>query len=179
MTQPDPAIPPTPNPMPGDPANPPEDRKLNEPGLSALAEERAARRALELRLKPLEALAQALDGRPTGEVQTDFERLTERLATQEAELAQERAARFRTEVALEKKLTPEQAALLAGATREELAAHADRLIAVFGKPAETSDPAKRTQPRPDPAQGAQPGAKPSARDAAKAEAARRFPKPTT
>jgi predicted RNase H-like nuclease (RuvC/YqgF family) len=60
--------------------------------------------------------------------------LEQRLAAIEAERNQERAARQRLEVATHKKLPPELADRLVGATPEELAADAERLLA-FLKPA--------------------------------------------
>lgn len=185
--EPAPGVPPVPGPPPAPPPAPPappadpDDKPLGPNGEKALAAERLARKALEdqlAALAPLKDLAAALGGGKPGDGKTDIDRLNERFAQQEKALADERAARFRTEVALDKKLTPEQAALLVGATREDLAAHADQLLALFGKPAETG-PAPRNGPRPDPAQGAQPGTKLSGREAALAEAARRFgPKKT-
>lgn len=60
--------------------------------------------------------------------------LEQRLASLESALQTERAAKERLEVATTKKLPPELAGRLQGATREELEADADRLLA-FIKPA--------------------------------------------
>ncbi|QDY06157.1 hypothetical protein FJK98_02425 [Micromonospora sp. HM134] len=102
-------------------------------------------------------LAQTLGGQP-GDGKTDLERLTERLTKHEEELSTERAARYRAEVAAAKGLTPQQAARLRGATREELEADADELLALFPAAAAPAGPAAApTGPRtpaPDPSQGA-------------------------
>lgn len=168
---PTPAPPPTPTPAPGqpvpsttppagDPPKDPKDEPLGEGGLKALKAEREAREALEKQLKalaPLEKLAAALgaNGDPaTGP--TDIEKITERLTKHETELASERQARWRAEIANEKGLTIEQAARLQGDSRDALAADADALKALFP----TALAASGT-PRPDPSQGGQGGAGPA------------------
>lgn len=154
----DPANPPAP---PADPPKP-DDKPLGPGGEKALKAEREARQALEKKLAalaPLEQLAQALGGQATGDSKTDLERLTERLSQHETELAAERSARYRAEVAAEKGLTPQQAARLQGATREELLADADALLALF-----PAQPAGPRNPVPDPSQGAR-GAQPPDLDA--------------
>ncbi|HEY9475257.1 MAG TPA: hypothetical protein VIS06_15600, partial [Mycobacteriales bacterium] len=78
---------------------------------------------------------------------------TERMAQYEADLAAERAARIRVEVAAEKGLSAAQAARLQGSSREELAADADALLALFPAQARLGP---RT-PAPDPSQGARGG----------------------
>lgn len=176
---PAPPAPPTP-PAPGDPAKP--DEPLGPAGLKALQEERAARKELEdqvAKLKPLEKLLDAFGGEKPKDGQTQIDQLTERFAQQEKALTDERTARFKSEVALDKKLTADQAAMLVGTTKEELAAHADKLLELFGKPADDGTATKRGgTPRPDPAQGARPGGQPSRKDAGLAEARKRFgPKP--
>lgn len=79
---------------------------------------------------------------------------TERKARREAE-TQLRAAReriaalelvdLRAEVASAKGLSSEQADVLAGSTREELEAHADRVLDAF-KPAPSGPPSRRPKP---------------------------------
>ncbi|MFE7869754.1 hypothetical protein ACFUYE_05315 [Micromonospora humida] len=145
------AVQPPATPPAGDPAKP-GDAPLGPGGEKALREEREARKALEKQLAelaPLKQLAEALGGKPTGDGKTDLERLTERLTQHETELASERAARYRAEVAAAKGLTPQQAARLQGATREELEADADALLALF-----PAAPAGPRAPAPDPSQGA-------------------------
>lgn len=116
--------------------------------LADLAKEREARKALEARFEKLgEAFGVA---KPEGG-KTDIESLTERLENHENELSQEREARWRAEVANEKQLTAEQASELKGKTRDELAAHADRLKTLFTP---TADPNAPKSPAPDPSQGA-------------------------
>jgi hypothetical protein len=136
-------------PKPGDPANEP----LGPPGLKALQKEREAREALEKQvaeLAPLKKFADALGvGTPAAGGKTELELLNERFAQHETQLTEERAARYRAEVAAEKGLTAAQAARLAGMTREELAADADALKALF-----PTAPAAPGTPAPDPSQGA-------------------------
>jgi len=117
-----------------------------------LQEEREARKALEKQLAELAPLAQLkplaelLGGRSSGDTKTDLEKLTERLDSYERQIAEERMARWRAEVAAEKGLPPALAARLQGATREDLAADADALLALI------PTPGPRT-PAPDPSQG--------------------------
>lgn len=156
---PNPAPPPAPpGPPAGDPPRP--DDPLGPGGLKALHEEREARKALEKKLAglaPLEKLAAALgsDGGGAGDGKTDFDRLSERLASHETELANERTARFRAEVAHAKGLTPDQASWLQGATREEMTAAADKLLAAF--PGGGTAGGGAGLPAPDPSQGAHGG----------------------
>lgn len=74
--------------------------------------------------------------------------------------AAERAA-LRREVALNKGIPADLVDTLAGATEEELTAHADRLLAWRGAAAPPLTP----QPKPDPSQGAQPLSGQAAEDA--------------
>ena len=120
--------------------------------LADLAKERDARKALEARF---EKLGEAFGVKSPDGGKTDIEQLTERLTNHESELAKEREARWRAEIANEKGLTPTQAARLKGKTREELTADADVLVADFG--ITPGKPAAQAVPRPDPAQGARPG----------------------
>ena len=181
MTQPAPvptAPPGDPAPAPTDPtpapqpAPVPDDKPLGPAGERALAAEREARKALERQLAelaPLKDFAAALAGgkKPEGG-QSEVDLLNEKFASYEKDLADERAARWRVEVAQAKGLTADQATELRGATREELEAHADRLLTLFPSAA----PGPRT-PAPDPSQGArggQPGPDLQAQiDAAKAK----------
>lgn len=166
MTAPTPTPTPTPAPTPTEPtgATPPaptpeppkpEDKPLGPAGERALAAERDARKALEKELAslaPLKSLAEALGaGKPEANGKSEIELLNERFAAHEKTLAEERAARFRAEVAHEKGLTPAQAARLQGGTREELLADADALLALFPAAAPPGTPGT---PRPDPSQGA-------------------------
>lgn len=139
----------------------PADKPLGPNGEKALQAEREARQELEKRLKalaPLEQLAAAMGGGDPTQGKSEIEKLTERQAAFEQQVAEERAARFRAEVAHEKGLTPQQAARLQGATREELAADADALVAAFGiTPGAAAAPGA---PKPDPSQGARPDGTP-------------------
>lgn len=152
----DPAPTPTPPPTPAPPADPPEDKPLGPAGERALAAEREARKALERQLaelSPLKDFAAALSGgkKPEGG-KSEVDLLNERFAQLEQAANEERAARWRVEVAQAKSLTPEQAAWLQGSTQEELLASADRLLAAFPAP-----PAGPRTPAPDPSQGARGG----------------------
>jgi hypothetical protein len=163
MTQPaptpppgDPAPAPTAPPLPTPPANPPEDKPLGPAGERALAAEREERKKLERQLaelSPLKQLAEAISGGqkpPAGKSEVDL--LNERFAELEKTANDERAARWRVEVAQAKNLNAEQAAWLQGSTQEELLASADRLLAAF-----PATPAGPRTPAPDPSQGARGG----------------------
>lgn len=144
------------DPKPADPAkaDPAKaDEPLGEGGLKALQAEREARQELEKQLKtlsPLQKLAEMFGDGDPAKGKSEIEQLNERLSTHETELATERNARWRAEVANEKQLTAEQAAELQGKTRDELAAHADRLKTLF-TPA--TDPNAPKTPKPDKSQG--------------------------
>lgn len=160
--------PPGPTPAPGDPAPPADDRPLGPAGENALRQEREARRALEREmaaLAPLKKLAEAVGaGTPAAGGKSDVELLQERFAEHERTVAEERSARWRAEVAHEKGLTPQQAARLQGSSREELAADADALVALFPAPAAPRAPA------PDPSQGPRGTSLPTDLDSKTAEA---------
>lgn len=156
MTQPaptpappgDPAqVPPTPTP----PGDPPEERPLGPGGEKALAAEREARKGLEKQLAelaPLKKLAEMLGaGTPAANGKNEVDLLNERFGQYEKDLTEERQARWRAEVAAAKGLSVEQAERLRGTSREEFAADADKLVALF-------PPAQPGTPRPDPSQGA-------------------------
>jgi len=193
MTQPVPTPPPAANPpaptptippVPPAPAVPPAgeppqvDQPLGPAGEKALAAEREARKALEKELAslaPLKQLAAALGGGQPGTAgKSEVDLLNERFATHEKTLADERAARWRAEVAHDKGLTPAQAKRLVGTTRDELTADADEILRDF--PVAPEDGKGRKAPKPDPSQGSRGGATLSGRDAGLAEAARRFKK---
>lgn len=148
-----PATPPAPAPAPGDQA-------LGEAGLKALQAERDARQKLEKELaalEPLKGLAAALGVQPGARgAKTEIEALTERIAAQEQRATEAELRATRLEVAAEKGLTAAQAARLQGMTREELAADADQLKALFPAAPAASSGAPGT-PAPDPTQGARGG----------------------
>jgi hypothetical protein len=153
------------------------DEPLGEGGKKALAAERERRKETEQQMadlkKQLEALqpaaeifAQIRKAAVPEEEKSDTERLQEEMAQLRLTAETERMERFRAEVAAEKGLTREQAARLVGKTREDLAADAEALLALFPKaPAvapEPAEPAPNGQPappasqvpKPDPSQGA-------------------------
>jgi hypothetical protein len=126
-------------------------------------------------LAPLQKLAEALGAKPDDNGKTDFEALTARLGQHEQELAKERLARFRVEVASEKGLSPAQAKRLNGATREELAADADEILQLFPVAAGSGTAGPQAGGlRPDRSQGNRGGQAMSGRDAGLAEAQKRF-----
>lgn len=127
--------------------------------LADLKAEREARKVLEKQIKaledrdPLKAIAEALGAKP-GEAKGDDLAATVKQMQQQMQAAELKALRL--EVAAEKGLTPQQAARLQGATREELAADADALKELFPTPAQGA-PAGNGSPAPDPSQGARGG----------------------
>lgn len=160
--------------------------ELGDAGKRAIAAEREARKAAEKQIadltKQMEALKPAADifaqlrkAAVPEEEKSDTERLQEELAKLREETQTERVQRWRLEIATEKGLTPQQAGRLQGKTRDELAADADALLALFPQatartsapqpngdaapaPEPTSEPAAQQPapngPRPDPSQGA-------------------------
>lgn len=160
MTQPttEPTAPPPgePEPTPTLPAVDPSsgDRKGGDRAILAdLAKERDKRQALEQQLAELSPLKKLADlirgGEKPADGKSEVDLLNERFATYEKDLAAERLARWRAEVAQEKGLTVAQAARLQGASRDELAADADALAELF-----PTAPAVARTPAPDPTQGA-------------------------
>lgn len=149
-----PPAPPTTPPPPGDPA--PDDKPLGPAGERALAAERKARQDLERQvatLAPLQKIAAALGaGTPAAEGKSEAELLSDRLAAHERELATERQARWRAEVAAESGLPAALVSRLQGNTREELAADATALLAII-----PATPATPRTPAPDLSQGARGG----------------------
>ncbi len=165
----------------GDPPTPPGTGDAGKQAIDRMkAERNEARKELREvkvqleKLLPLQKLADALSGTAeSGEDgKPDVDALAERLGKHEDELKKERIARFRAEVAHEKNLSPAQARRLVGDTREALAADADELLKVF-QPA-GGDNGRRKGPRPDHSQGSRGGGAPSGREAALAEAKKRF-----
>jgi hypothetical protein len=176
-TEPPPADPPKPTDPPtgapstgGPPADPakPGDEPLGDGGKKALEAERMARKsaedgkkALEAQLAELAPLAELVTAIRGGKGvpdkdKTEIDKLTERVAAAEKTADDERIARWRSEVALTKKLTPGQAARLVGASKEELESDADALVALF-PPAPPGTPGTPGTPAPDLSQGARGG----------------------
>jgi hypothetical protein len=184
MTQPAPTPPisvPPPAPAGVAPTQPPPtpDEPLREPGLRALQAEREAREALEKELAPLKELAKALAGGKAPAGKSEIDLINERLAAQDELITKQAQQIMRDDVARNKGLNAEQAAELRGNTHDELVAHADRLLTLFGQAVGGTTPPVRPGPKPDPAQGARPGAVPTGRDAGLAEAQKRFGKPAS
>jgi hypothetical protein len=157
------------------PPSPSGDEQLGEGGMRALAAEREARRGLEKRLKELEPLAQKYREFEDSQ-KSEVERLTERLTAAEQRAQQAESAGLRMQVAAAKGLTPEQAARLQGATRDELEADADQLRALFAPPERSASdrPPQRT-----PVEMLRPGAIPDSDGAADMNAWMRRKPPTT
>ena len=99
------------------------------------------------KLAPLERLAAALGEGDPSKGKTEIEQFTERLAGNERALHEERLARWKAEVAVEKGLTAAHVGRLNGTTKDELLADADQLLTLF-----PAQPAAGL--RPDPSQGA-------------------------
>lgn len=119
------------DPAKGDPA--PAKPDLGDAGKKALDEERKARRDAERHLKEMGDQLKTLQDKD----KSDSERLTEKLAQLEKDLAAASARADRYEVALDKGLDMTRAKRLTGTTRDELEADADELITwTAGKPAE-------------------------------------------
>jgi hypothetical protein len=172
----------TPPPATGDttppPATPPAapagaGGDLGDAGKKAIAEEREARREaekqrkeLEVRLKELEPLA-AKAKKLEEASKTEAEKLTERATAAEKRAAELEAKALRLEVAATKGLTQAQAKRLVGATKEELEADADELLASFG-PAQPDSGGKGGKGK-TPVANLRPGAMPNPPDPSLAE----------
>lgn len=128
--------------------------ELGDAGKKALEAERREKRAAEKRAKELEARLREFEDRD----KTEAQKLAERAEAAEAALAALESNALRSEVALEKGLTPSQAKRLIGSTREELEADADELLKDIGT---TNGP---RAPKPDPNQGRQSGGTASTAD---------------
>lgn len=114
----------------------------NQEELNALVESRLAReRAKYADYPELQKKAAEFD-KSQDASKTEIERLTDRAAKAEAEAAKVRAEADRNAVALAKGLTPSQAKRLVGATREELEADADELLADLAKSDKPQAPPK-------------------------------------
>lgn len=101
----------------------PDDFKSDESKqrvLADLAKERDERQKLAARLKEYE------------DAKSEAEKTTERLTTAEKRAEKAEGELLRLTVGLEKGLTPAQARRLVGATKDELEADADDLLATFG-----------------------------------------------
>lgn len=99
-------------------------------------------------VEPLAKRAQELEEAS----KTEAERLNDRLTAAEQRAQEAELRALRLEVASAKGLTPTQAKRLVGATKEELEADADDLLASF-----TDDNGTPRRPKPTPAQGTQQG----------------------
>lgn len=120
---------------------------LGDAGKRALQEERRKAREAAKALAEAQARLREFEDRDKSEAEKTAERLS--AAEKRAQDAEQRALRL--EVAAEKGLTPGQAKRLVGATREELEADADDILATF--PTVPAQP-ERKAPKPDPSQGA-------------------------
>jgi Spy/CpxP family protein refolding chaperone len=155
-TAPPAAVPPATATPSADPAGAKPEEPLGAPGLKALQDERDKNKALKQQLNDLSPLLDFVQQLRSGKgvpesQQTDVEKLEARIAAAEKTAEDERLMRIRTEVASEKKLTPQQAGRLQGTTREELSADADALIALF--PQQATGGGQPGTPRPDLSQG--------------------------
>lgn len=141
------------------PAEPATGDGLGEAGRKALEAERTARKELEKQIKalesrdPLKELLAKLGDQPVAPGTDPVAALAERVTKAEERAAKAELDNLRTAVRDAKGLTAEQAAELRGSTLEDLAAHADRLLAAFPAAA-NGNGATTGIPRPDPSQGA-------------------------
>jgi hypothetical protein len=113
-------------PATGDEAKP----DLGDAGKKALEAERKARRDAEKAANDLKARLQELEDRD----KSDGEKLAGRIAAAEKRADEAEARALRLEVAHSKGLTAAQARRLVGASKEELEADADDLLASFSPP---------------------------------------------
>lgn len=147
-----------------EPENPPEQpQRAEAPPEVKRALNRANKEAEQLRLKLKE-----YEDRDKSEL----EKLTEQRAEADKRAAAAELRAARLEVAADKGLTPAQAKYLTGASREELEAKADEILTDF--PARPAEPDRPRRPRADPSQGSRGPSPSSGRDAALAEAQKRF-----
>lgn len=110
------------DPAKGDPE--PDKPDLGEPGKKALDAERKARRDAERQLKETADRLKVLEDKD----KSDSDRLTEKVAQLEKDLAKETARADRFEVAVDKGLDMTRAKRLTGSTKDELEADADELM---------------------------------------------------
>ncbi|WP_018503075.1 hypothetical protein [Parafrankia discariae] len=124
----------------------------------ALASERRARRAAEKALKDATAQLQAAADKDKSETQ----RLQDAAAGAERRAEEAEQRLLRIEVGADKGLSVAQAKRLVGATREELEADADELLATFGGSAKETAAEDKPKPRPGgkPTEKLRPGAAP-------------------
>jgi hypothetical protein len=98
---------------------------------AAITKKNQENASLRKRLKELEPLA-AKAKELQDASKTETEKLTERLTASEQRAQEAELRALRLEVAADKGLTPAQARRLVGASKEELEADADDLLATFG-----------------------------------------------
>jgi len=143
----------------GDPEVPPG---TGDAGKQAIDRMKAERNAARNELRDAKAKLAAFE--KADQERADADRTeAEKRAAAEQRAAEAELRALRLEVAASKGLTPAQAKRLVGATREELEADADDILATF--PTAPAQPERRT-PRPDPSQGSRGGAKPTSADRA-------------
>lgn len=121
------------------------DKTLGPAGEKALAEERKARKAAEKLAADREAKIREFEDRD----KTDLEKAQASAAAAEKRAVELEARAIRAEVVAEKGVPANLAKFVSGATREELEAAADELMAAI--PAAQQKPGT---PKPDPGQGA-------------------------
>jgi hypothetical protein len=132
----------------------------SDAGKKALAELRNENKALGDRLKALEPLAKLAEvmGVKPEPGKTTVETLTAQMAQMQSDLDNERLGRIRAEVARDKKLPAAFASVLRGKTVDEMAAHADELLAAApGIAAPAANGGTPGTPQPDPTQGSRGG----------------------
>jgi hypothetical protein len=143
-----PAPPADPDNKPAEPAETPgatpEQEPLGDGGKKALDSERKARRDAEARLRELEPLAKAAADKAESE-KTEVQKATEALAVERDARTKAEAALLRFEVAADKDVPTKLVRFLVGATKEEIEASADALLAELGNGDRPGVPAKPTE----------------------------------
>lgn len=110
---------------------------LGPKGVQALERERAARKAVEARLKELEPLAEELQKLRDAE-KSEVEKLGDKLAREVEHRQRVEAENIRLRVAMDNGLTSDQANRLVGTTQEELEADAKEFLKML-RPAEPEE----------------------------------------
>lgn len=147
-----------------EPKSPAADQGLGDAGKKAIAEEREARREAERQRKEYEARIKELEPLAAKAKQledakkSESEKLTEKLTAAEKRAIEAEQRLLRAEVAAAKGLTTAQAKRLVGATKDELEADADELLASFGTPTGSGGKSKSGR---KPVEQLRPGAVPS------------------
>lgn len=152
-----PSTPPAPEggatpPHPVQPPAPPEVAGLGDAGKQAIDAMKAERNAAKAERDALQRELQEIKDRDLSEL----DRAKKQAADTAAELESLRRTTLQQQVALTKGIPADLVSSLNGSTVDELAAHADRLLAWRNQSTPPTGPSAPLQPRPDLSQGATP-----------------------